>query len=853
MRPAQTFAASWRLLFVAAALVLAGCGGGGGGGRDEADAAQVLEEVQAGPPAAEPAAPPTTAPEAGVATPGTPLQVSAAAIHLHGERTGERVTVGRQEAPLTIHALAPAVESQGLPLVDAVEEVVGFIGDGVEDVLEAVLPDKIVDDILGIDDDDDHDDDIHDFFPTGADDQWTFLGDAEVLQGADPVLLYGLPGTGPATYGFTLAVTGGGFHFVDQEVSGGTIAAEPALLWIPNDLRVGSVHTSAADLTHIPAAGTNTTVHLMRRIELIERGAHETLHSYFADALHFRIDDTVTPVPPDGTQRTLTYHLYLGRGFGPTECSATDGAITRHAEIERAVIHGRARPDTDGDGLIDADDPDDDNDGTPDDHTGSNTPGPWAERCRSTTADCNDAFPKDPEEQADNDGDRVGNRADPDDDNDAVPDGVDYYPWDGARSEGPYRVYLWATAPDGTRHLYALDPLAAGPQTPEEILPGRASTLWGLSVYPRRPDGPAAERLAFLAPADGANPRDATGSHLWVADEEGTRDVTPDLQRRVLDATWEVDGESLYLGLWDSTDDPDLVLRQADRLGLDPPAPTVGHRVWKYRFSASQDYLAYADDSHLFSDLILRDRQGGRRELTPEEDDEILFGIFRKSFSVFELDRDPEFSADGSRLAAGGALSMIERWLLFFHVYDRGPRETIRVWETATGHLVRKVDHDTFDAGTLEVRLPPGFAALSPFGRYLAVEVSADDDGRLDMVDLEGGAITTVSDTLAAPETHPAHWELRAGGWAFTDPPALVLALADADGVSHPVRVPVDGSGPVTLGNLPSEGPILLSPHGRHVFFLHNETVWRVEAVGGTPVAISDAFTDKTLRLEVAR
>jgi hypothetical protein len=854
MRPAQTFVASFSLIFAATALVLAGCSGGGGGS-DAGGAAQALEAVQPEPPAAEPAAPPTTEPDTAVATPSASLQVSAAAIHFQGERSGVRVTVGRRRAPITVDAVTPAVESQGLPLVDAVEHVVDVVGDRVEDVLDAVLPDRIVDDILGIDQHNDHEDNIRDYFPTGAQDQWTYLDDAEILEGTDPVLLFGLSGTGPTTYGFTLAVHSSGFYFVDQEVSGGTVTAEPALLWIPNDLRVGSVHNGESDLTYTPVAGTATTVHVVRRVELVDKEPHETLHSYFARALHFRIEDTVTPVPPDGGSRTIAYNLYLGRRFGPTECRAaeTDGGdAPRYTEIERARIGGQARPDTDGDGLVDADDPDDDNDGVPDNHLGGNTPGSMP--CTTVVNDCDDALSKDPTEQADNDGDRVGNHADPDDDNDAVPDLVDYYPWDAARSEAPYRVYLWGTDADNIRHLYSLDPDAAGPQVPEEILPDRAPTLWGLSVYPRRADGPDAVRLAFLAPAAGASPTDAAGSHLWVVDEDGVRDVTPNLRRRALDATWDAGGESLYFGFWDSTDDPNLVLHQVDRLGLDPPDAPLDGRIWKYRFSPDQHYVAYADDSHLFSDLILRDREGGRRELTPEDRDKLLFGIIRKSYSVFELDRDPEFSADQSRLAAGGALSKIDRWLLFFHVYDEGPEETIRVWETATGRLVRELDHDAFDVGTLQVRLPQGFAALSPFGRYLVVEVYPDGGGRLDVVDLENGAITTVSDTLPPPEDSAAHWQLGAGGWAFTDPPALVLALRDADGVIHPALVAVDGSGPAVLGDLASEGPILLSPHGRHVFFVHDQRVWRVDsAAGSAPVAITDAIADPLLRLEVAR
>lgn len=67
--------------------------------------------------------------------------------------------------------------------------------------------------------------------------------------------------------------------------------------------------------------------------------------------------------------------------------------------------------DTDGDGLDNSVDPDDDNDGVPD------------------TAD---AFPLDPTEWLDTDGDGIGNNADTDDDNDGVPDASDAYPLDPA-------------------------------------------------------------------------------------------------------------------------------------------------------------------------------------------------------------------------------------------------------------------------------------------------------------------------------------------------------------------------------------------------------------------------------------
>ncbi|MBU1151570.1 PKD domain-containing protein [Patescibacteria group bacterium] len=66
-------------------------------------------------------------------------------------------------------------------------------------------------------------------------------------------------------------------------------------------------------------------------------------------------------------------------------------------------------PDTDGDGIPNASDPDDDNDGISDD---------------------NDDFPLDPGEQHDTDGDGQGDNADPDDDNDGIPDEHDDLPYD---------------------------------------------------------------------------------------------------------------------------------------------------------------------------------------------------------------------------------------------------------------------------------------------------------------------------------------------------------------------------------------------------------------------------------------
>lgn len=70
--------------------------------------------------------------------------------------------------------------------------------------------------------------------------------------------------------------------------------------------------------------------------------------------------------------------------------------------------------DTDGDGIGNNADTDDDNDGV---------------------ADINDAFPNNPDESKDTDSDGVGNNADDDDDNDGVLDDDDDFPLDGSKSD----------------------------------------------------------------------------------------------------------------------------------------------------------------------------------------------------------------------------------------------------------------------------------------------------------------------------------------------------------------------------------------------------------------------------------
>lgn len=84
-----------------------------------------------------------------------------------------------------------------------------------------------------------------------------------------------------------------------------------------------------------------------------------------------------------------------------------DGTVT--SDIFVTIIRAELAIDSDGDGINDSIDPDDDNDGVP---------------------DTSDAFPLDDDESADFDLDGVGDNADADDDNDGVNDAQDAFPFD---------------------------------------------------------------------------------------------------------------------------------------------------------------------------------------------------------------------------------------------------------------------------------------------------------------------------------------------------------------------------------------------------------------------------------------
>jgi hypothetical protein len=219
---------------------------------------------------------------------------------------------------------------------------------------------------------------------------------------------------------------------------------------------------------------------------------------------------------------------------------------------------------------------------------------------------------------------------------------------------------------------------------------------------------------------------------------------------------------------------------------------------------------------------------------------------------IFYVDRTPEFSVDGSRLAVAGT----ERRLVGCFLTPGVPETRIWVFDTENGSAVRRIQPPHFGVGELQLQLPQGYAALSPLGRWLVVEVYPGEAGHLAAIDLETGRIHTIAPSLPDPTTLAAHWDKRAGGWSLGSPPALLLPLTGGDDLIRPARLSMDGSAPQPI--LPegrhSDGPILLSPHGRTLFFVEGETVWRVDADGNGLVSLTGGqFAGLELRLEVAR
>ena len=121
----------------------------------------------------------------------------------------------------------------------------------------------------------------------------------------------------------------------------------------------------------------------------------------------------------------LRDRVYLLMGADLRLLDAADGSRDRRIRL------GSVAGDSDGDGIGNTLDRDDDNDGFQDgDDDFQLDPAEWRDSDGDKVGDNADAFPQDGNEQLDTDVDGVGDGADEDDDGDGVPDGEDEFPLD---------------------------------------------------------------------------------------------------------------------------------------------------------------------------------------------------------------------------------------------------------------------------------------------------------------------------------------------------------------------------------------------------------------------------------------
>lgn len=144
--------------------------------------------------------------------------------------------------------------------------------------------------------------------------------------------------------------------------------------------------------------------------------------------------DTTDAFPLDPTEQTDTD----GDGIGDNTDADDDGDGTPDStDTTPTDPEEEITTDTDSDGIPDIHDPDDDNDGIPDSQeTGppTSTSSTNADTDGDSVNDQQDAFPNDPSETTDTDGDGTGDNADTDDDGDGVPDASDDFPSDPSRT-----------------------------------------------------------------------------------------------------------------------------------------------------------------------------------------------------------------------------------------------------------------------------------------------------------------------------------------------------------------------------------------------------------------------------------
>ena len=136
------------------------------------------------------------------------------------------------------------------------------------------------------------------------------------------------------------------------------------------------------------------------------------------------LGDLLLAERPD-SDRDRPNRVYFLSGADLVTLDESDGAPDRYLRL------GNVAGDTDGDGLGNTLDPDDDNDGFPDVNDDFQLDAAeWVDTDGDGVGDNADAFPNDRDEQLDTDGDGIGDDADGDDDGDGVPDGEDEHPLD---------------------------------------------------------------------------------------------------------------------------------------------------------------------------------------------------------------------------------------------------------------------------------------------------------------------------------------------------------------------------------------------------------------------------------------
>ena len=128
-------------------------------------------------------------------------------------------------------------------------------------------------------------------------------------------------------------------------------------------------------------------------------------------------------------------------------------------EAGSASVRFNIDNDFDGDGIIDALDPDDDNDGVDDVNDAfPYDPTEWADSDGDGVGDNADAFPNNPNETTDSDGDGVGDNSDVDADNDGIPDGSE----NAVAGNFSITTSMFALPPDGNSATQTIDLTAEG-------------------------------------------------------------------------------------------------------------------------------------------------------------------------------------------------------------------------------------------------------------------------------------------------------------------------------------------------------------------------------------------------------